>query len=148
MTTLKIKRLNENAVLPSRATDHSAGYDLYACVENPVVVPAGGRVSIPCGIAVEISGAEAAGFIFGRSGLGAKHGIVPANAVGVIDADYRGEIMVCLANHADVEYTVRQGERIAQLVIMPILTPPIREVEELSRTVRGIGGFGSTGTGG
>ena len=146
MHTLKIKRLRPGAELPVRATGASAGYDLCACLEEPLTLSAGGRVRVPTGIAIEMEGPEqAAAFVFGRSGLGIKHGIVPSNAVGVIDADYRGEIIVGLSNHGGSDYTIQPGERIAQLVILPVLTPPVVEVEELSDTARGAGGFGSTG---
>jgi len=146
MHTLKIKRLRPGTELPVRATGASAGYDLCACLEEPLSLPAGGRVRVPTGIAIEMEGPEqAAAFVFGRSGLGIKHGIVPSNAVGVIDADYRGEIIVGLSNHGGSDYTIQPGERVAQMVILPVLAPTVVEVEELSDTARGAGGFGSTG---
>ena len=144
MQYLKIKKLSPNAKLPSRATGHSAGYDLFACITAPLLVPAKGRVTIPTGIAIEID-ASAAAFVFGRSGLGIRHGLVPSNAVGVIDSDYRGEIIVGLSNHSDIDYFVQPFERVAQLILMPVLTPPVLDCEALSDTVRGGKGFGSTG---
>lgn len=144
MESLKIKKLSPKAKLPARATENSAGYDLYACIEAPVLVPAGGRATIPTGVAAEI-GASAAGFVFGRSGLGIRHGIVPSNAVGVIDGDYRGEILVGLSNHSGTDYWVQPLERVAQLVLLPVLTPPVLECGELTDTARGGKGFGSTG---
>lgn len=146
MHTLKIKRLRPGAELPRRATGASAGYDLCACLEEPLILPAGGRVRVPTGIAIEMEGPEpAAAFVFGRSGLGMKNGIVPSNAVGVVDADYRGEVIVGLTNHGGSDYTIQPGERIAQLVFLPVIVPSVVEVEGLSDTARGAGGFGSTG---
>ncbi len=145
MDSLIIKRIHPDAVLPQRATDFSAGYDLCACIPQPLTIAPGSRAVIPTGIAMEISQPDIAGFVFGRSGLGIKHGLVPSNAVGVIDADYRGEVMVGLTNHSDTSYTIQPGERIAQLVLMPIFTPPVVESQSLSHTVRGQGGLGSTG---
>lgn len=144
MQELKIKRVREAAILPARATEGSAGYDLCACLEEALLLPAHGRVVVPTGIAVELA-PGVAGFVFGRSGLGVRHGIAPSNAVGVIDADYRGEILVGLQNGGDEDYLIRPGERIAQLVLMPVRTPPVLEVQELGETARGAGGFGSTG---
>lgn len=145
MKQLRTKRLHPNAVLPTRATEGSAGYDLYACIESPLLLPAGGRVSVPTGIAIMLESCDSAAFVFGRSGLGIRHGIVPSNGVGVIDSDYRGEIVVGLSNHSDKDYTIEPGERVAQMVIMPVFTPEIIEVEQLSQTLRGSDGFGSTG---
>ena len=130
---------------PFFATAGSAAMDLCACIEEPVVIPAGGRVGIPSGIAIALPSADYVALVFARSGLGIKHGIAPANCVGVIDSDYRGEVMVSLHNHGSKPQTVEPGERIAQLVIMPYLTAQFFETEELSDTVRGAGGFGSTG---
>lgn len=145
MKKLKVQRLNPHAQLPKRATPASAGADLCACLEQPLTLSAGGQAVIPTGIAAEIAPGWA-GFIFGRSGLGIKHGIVPANAVGVIDADYRGEILVGLINHGKEDYTIQPGERIAQLVLLPVALAGIVEVRSLSETPRGAGGLGSTGT--
>ncbi|MDL2233665.1 dUTP diphosphatase [Ruminococcaceae bacterium OttesenSCG-928-L11] len=145
MQTLPIKKLRETARIPTRATAGSAGYDLYACLTEAVTIPARGRGQIPTGIAISIGDPGVAAFVFGRSGLGIKQGIVPANAVGVVDSDYRGEIIVGLANHSDSDFTVRHGDRIAQMVLLPMLTPTLVEQDELDETERGTGGFGSTG---
>lgn len=144
--TLKIKRLRDSAVIPQRATDGSAGYDLCACTSENITIAPGETKLIPTGIALQLPEGTV-GLVFGRSGLGIKHGIVPANAVGVIDSDYRGEVSVGLINHSKETYTIGSGERIAQLVITPVLTPDIEEAGELSQTGRGEGGFGSTGKG-
>ena len=145
MSTLKIKKLNQNAVIPARATSGSAGMDLYAVLDKPITLKQGETALIPTGIAIALESANEAAFIFPRSGLSIKHGIGLLNSVGVIDSDYRGEIAVVLHNHGKVEQTVAPGERIAQLVITPVLTPAYEEVEELTDTNRGTGGFGSTG---
>ncbi len=145
MEKLKIKKVRENAVLPKRATDGSAGMDLYACIEERITVKPHCGVKIPTGIAVELPGAEYGAFIFARSGLAVKHGIAPSNCVGVIDSDYRGEITVGLVNQYEEEYTIEPGERVAQMIIMPVIVPEIEECEELCGTQRGSGGFGSTG---
>lgn len=145
MKLLQIKKLHPAAQIPQRATEYSAGYDLCACVEQPMTLAAGQRALIPTGIAIGIEDPSVAAFLFGRSGLGIKQGICPSNAVGVVDADYRGEIMVPLTNHSDQAYTIQPGERIAQMVLMPVLTPEIQLVDTLSETGRGTGGFGSTG---
>lgn len=142
--TFKIKRLRENAVLPMRATENSAGYDLCACIDGEITLSPGETKLIPTGIAAALP-ENSVGLIYARSGLGIKHGIIPANAVGVIDSDYRGEIAVGLYNHSDEPYTISPNERIAQLVITPILTPDVQETQELDDTSRGAGGFGSTG---
>ncbi|MCL2857861.1 MAG: dUTP diphosphatase [Oscillospiraceae bacterium] len=144
MQTLKIKKLCPSATLPSRATPQSAGADLHACIEAPLILPRGGIAIIPTGIAMEIA-PGLAGFVFGRSGLGVRHGICPANAVGVIDCDYRGEVKVGLINHGKADYTIQPGERIAQLVLLPVALAEIVEADSLSDTSRGTGGFGSTG---
>lgn len=142
---LLIKRLKENAVLPRRATEESAGYDLSACIDAPLTVKAGETAMIPTGLSAQLCGEEKCVLlIYARSSLAAKFGLAPANCVGVVDTDYRGEIMIPLHNHSSKEYTVSPGERIAQLVITPIYTPEVEEAAELSDTVRGVGGFGST----
>ncbi len=141
---LKVKKLHINAQIPKRATEGSAGYDLCARLDSAVIIKKGCIEKIPTGIAVALQNGTA-GFIFGRSGLGIKHGISPANAVGVIDSDYRGEIIVGLINNGSEDFTINDGERIAQLIVMPIQTPEIELVEELESTERGSGGFGSTG---
>lgn len=143
---LLIKKLNDKAIIPTRATAFSAGYDLCCCAENPVEIKAGETEKIHTGISVELDGCkDAALLIFARSSLACKLGIAPANCVGVIDWDYRGEIIVALHNHSKSDYTVNHGDRVAQLVITPIYTPEVEEVGALSETVRGEGGFGSTG---
>ena len=145
MNTFKIKKLRENAKIPFRATEGSAGMDLYACIDEPVTLEGGEKAVIPTGIAIELPSAELAAFVFARSGLAIKHGIGLLNSVGVIDSDYRGEICVGLINQLKEPYTVQPDERIAQLVIMPVsLITPV-EAETLDETERGSGGFGSTG---
>jgi len=143
---LKIKKLRNGAMLPQRMTAQSAGYDLSACIEAPLTIGAGETVKVPTGIAAQL---EADGgyvlLTYARSSLAAKHGLAPANCVGVIDLDYRGEIFIPLHNSSSVPYTIQPGERIAQLVVTPIITPDICEAEELDDTLRGEGGFGSTG---
>ena len=144
MQSLRIKKLEEGAKIPFRATLHSAGIDLYALLKEPVEIGSHEICQIHTGIACEIP-IGFAGFIFARSSLGIKHGVTPANCVGVIDSDYRGEIIVGLINQLDTPFIVQPGDRIAQLIIMPVMTPDIQEVEELTPTRRGTGGFGSTG---
>ena len=141
---LQIKRLRPGAALPRTATAGSAGYDLTACTEQPVEIPPGETRSIPTGIAIALPSPEWGAFIFARSGLGVKKGIVPGNCVGVIDSDYRGEVLVGLHNHAREPYTVLPGDRIAQMVLLPVGRFDIEEREELDGTARGEGGFGST----
>jgi dUTP pyrophosphatase len=141
----KLRRLRESAKLPFRATDGSAGMDLYACIDSPVTLGAGEKAVIPTGIAIELPSAELAAFVFARSGLAIKHGIGLLNGVGVIDSDYRGEICVGVINQLAEPYTIAPDERIAQLVIMPVsLITPV-EAQSLDDTARGEGGFGSTG---
>lgn len=145
MDILQVKRLRPDAALPARATSGSAGYDLCACLDAPVLIPARGRALIPTGIAIAIGDPGVAAFLFGRSGLGAKHGLCPSNAVGVVDSDYRGEILVSMANHSDSDYLVQPGDRVAQMVLLPVLTPVLVVAEGLDSTARSGGGFGSTG---
>lgn len=141
----KVRRLRESAKLPFRATEGSAGMDLYACINSPVTLGAGEKAVIPTGIAIELPSAELAAFVFARSGLAIKHGIGLLNGVGVIDSDYRGEICVGVINQLAEPYTIAPDERIAQLVIMPVsLITPV-EAQSLDDTARGEGGFGSTG---
>lgn len=142
---IKVKKIRENARLPFRATAGSAGADLFACIESNVEVGAGERVLIPTGIAIELDDPETGAFLFPRSSLSVKYGISMANCVGVIDSDYRGEIQVPLVNHTARPYTVHDGDRIAQMVILPILLPEFEECNRLGETERGEGGFGSTG---
>ncbi len=139
---IAVKKLQENAILPTYGSAYSAGADLYA-LEETVIAP-GQTVLAHTGLAMEIPEGYG-GFLYARSGLATKQGLAPANKVGVIDADYRGEIMVALFNHSQVSRTVAAGERIAQLVIAPFLKAEFTEEKELSDTVRGTGGFGSTG---
>lgn len=143
---LYCKRLRPQAVLPVRATSGSAGMDLSACIEEPIKLAPGSRILIPTGIAAAIP-QGAAGMIYARSSLGVKHGIALSNGVGVIDSDYRGEIHVGLCNFSSEPYTIHPGERIAQLVLHPVLLPEVLETQELDDTQRGTGGFGSTGRG-
>ena len=145
---IKIKKLHKRAIIPTYGTEYSAGADLYALSESgaPISVPGGSTVLIRTGISVEIPEGYC-GLIFARSGLATKRNLAPANKVGVIDADYRGEIMVALHNHNFfLNQTIAPGERIAQLAIVPFLKAEFEEADELSDTVRGEGGFGSTGT--
>ena len=144
MSAIHVKLLREGAKLPTYGTEFSAGADLYACLEAAVTIAPGETKAIPTGLAMEIP-VGCAGLVFARSSLGTKRGLAPANKVGVIDSDYRGEIMVMLHNHGAVEQTVAPQERVAQLVITPVLTPGFAAVEELTDTTRGAGGFGSTG---
>lgn len=140
-----IKRLNKHATLPTYGSEYAAGADLYACITENITFAPGETKLIPTGLAMEIP-AGYAGLIYARSGLASKKGLAPANKVGVIDADYRGEVMVALHNHSNTEVTIEPQERIAQLVITPYLAAHFEETAELSETVRGAGGFGSTGT--
>ena len=142
--TVRIKKLDERAITPTYGTDFSAGADLYAITDGTVEIAPHATVMIGTGIAIEIPEGYC-GLIFARSSLGTKRGLAPANKVGVIDADYRGEVKVCLHNHSDIPATVEHGERIAQLAIVPFLKAEFEQVDELSDTVRGAGGFGSTG---
>jgi dUTP pyrophosphatase len=143
--TLKIKKLNPEATLPTRGSDGAAGLDLYACIKEPVTLEPRGLYRIPTGIAVALPDKNTVGLIFARSGLGVKHGISLSNAVGVIDSDYRGELNVGLSNLSDTPYTLSPGERFAQLVVMPIVGLELEETDDLGETERGTGGFGSTG---
>ena len=145
MDVLKMIKLRPNAILPTRATPGSAGLDLYACIPEPVTVAARGHMLIPTGIAIALPTADWAAFVFARSGLAVKHGLGLLNGVGVIDSDYRGEIAVGLVNQSDTAYTIQPGERVAQLVVMPVCLPVPLEVESLAEAERGAGGFGSTG---
>ena len=142
---VKIKKLNSKAMLPTYGSEYSAGADLYACMEETVTIQPGETVLIKTGLAMAIPEGYA-GLIYARSGLATKKGLAPANKVGVVDADYRGEVMVPLHNHSRVAVEVEHGERIAQMVIPPFLTAEYMLAEELDETERGEGGFGSTGT--
>ena len=142
---IRIKKLDERAVTPTYGSEYSAGADLYALIDGAVEILPHETLFIHTGISVEIPEGYC-GLVFARSSMGAKRGLAPANKVGVIDADYRGEIMVALHNHSEKPATVEYGERIAQLAIVPFLKAEFEESDELSDTVRGTGGFGSTGT--
>lgn len=144
MEKIRIKRLREGAQIPTYGTEFSAGADLYACLEAPVAIGPGETAKIPTGLALELP-AGTAGLVFARSSLGTKRGLAPANKVGVIDSDYRGELMVMLHNHGKETQVIAHGERVAQLLVMPVFTPGFIEADELSDTDRGAGGFGSTG---
>lgn len=144
MGTIRVKKLSPNAILPTYGSAGAAAADLYACLDTPVTIAPGETVFIPTGLSMEIP-VGCAGLIYARSSMGAKRGLAPANKVGVIDSDYRGEIKVVLLNHSGAEQTVAPGERIAQMIITPVLTPDYKEVDELTNTDRGAGGFGSTG---
>ena len=146
MKELKIKKVRENAKIPTRATVGSAGMDLYACIDEPITLNGGGKAVIPTGIAIGLDSPEYAAFVYARSGLAIKHGIGLLNSVGVIDSDYRGEICVGVINQLKEPYTIEPFERIAQMVIQPVALPELIEVESLDETDRGAGGFGSTGT--
>ena len=141
---INIKKLNENAIVPTYGSPFSAGADLYACEQDDVVIAAGETKLVHTGIALEIP-EGLVGLIYARSGLASKRGLAPANKVGVIDSDYRGEIMVALHNHGLCDQAVAVGERIAQIVFTPYVSADFDVVDELSDTVRGEGGFGSTG---
>ncbi len=141
---IKVKRLRPGAQLPTYGTEFSAGADLYACLEENVAIAPGETKKIPTGLAMEIP-AGYAGLIYARSSLGTKRGLAPANKVGVVDSDYRGEFMIFLHNHGCEVQTVAHGDRVAQLLVTPVFTPGFFEVEELEQTQRGTGGFGSTG---
>ena len=145
LKTLNFVKLSKEAIIPKRATSGSAGMDLYACMEKNVLLKPGERVLIHTGIAMGLPSSDFVALIFARSGLAIKHGITLSNSVGVIDSDYRGEICVGLCNLGSEDYTITSGERIAQLVVMRVETPTPNEVDSLDETVRGSGGFGSTG---
>lgn len=144
MNLIPIKKMREGAILPTYGSEEAAGADLYACLEENVVIEPGQTCFIPTGIAMELP-LGYAGLIYARSSMGTKRGLAPANKVGVIDSDYRGEVMVALHNHGQQPQTVASGDRIAQLLITPVITPGFQEVEQLCQTRRGSGGFGSTG---
>lgn len=141
---VSVKKLREGAILPTYGSPEAAGADLYACLEENITIAPGESFFVPTGLSMEIPKGYA-GLIYARSGMACKRGLAPANKVGVIDSDYRGEFIVVLHNHGNKAQTVENGERIAQLVITPVLTPAFEEVDELSDTERSGGGFGSTG---
>ena len=144
MEKIVVKKVRPNAIVPTYGSKGAAGADMYACLEADVTIEPGKTVFIPTGVAMEIPYGYV-GLMFARSSLGAKRGLAPANKVGVIDSDYRGEFMVALHNHGEETQVISNGERIAQLLIVPYIAPGFLEVEELSTTERGSGGFGSTG---
>lgn len=144
MDGIRVKILREGACLPTYGTAEAAGADLYACLEAPLTIGPGETAFVPTGLALEVP-RGCAGLIYARSGMACKRGLAPANKVGVVDSDYRGEITVVLHNHGPVPQTIASGERIAQLLITPVLQPPYCLADSLEDTQRGQGGFGSTG---
>lgn len=142
---IQIKKLYEDAKIPTRGSEYSAGYDLYAHVFKQIIIPAHSNIMIKTGVSFSLPPGTFGG-IFARSGLASKQGLRPANCVGVVDSDYRGEVMVALHNDTDYPRYVKDGDRIAQFVIMPFVEAEFEEVETLDETDRGSGGFGSTGT--
>ena len=144
MDPIRVKKLHPGAKLPTYGSAEAAGADLYACLEGSVTIAPGESAWIPTGIAMEVP-KSCAGLIYARSGLACKRGLAPANKVGVVDSDYRGQVVVVLHNHGNQPQTVENGERIAQMVITPVVTPAYVESEELDDSQRGSGGFGSTG---
>ncbi len=147
---LKIKavspKIGTELPVPFYASEDAAAMDLCACTDAPVEIAPRALVSIPSGVAVALPSADCVALVFARSGLGVRHGVCLSNGVGVIDSDYRGEIRVGLTNLSDTPYTVRPGDRIAQLAVLPIVRAEPELVDELDETERGAGGFGSTGT--
>ena len=142
---LNCKKLRPDAILPTRGSEQAAGYDLYACLDTPLLtVPPHGTVKVGTGLAIAVPEGYF-GALFARSGLASRQGLRPANCVGVVDSDYRGEWIVPLHNDTDRDRTVASGDRIAQLVVLPYLAVEFEEVEQLDDTVRGDAGFGSTG---
>ena len=144
MKSIRVKILRQGAHLPTYGSAEAAGADLYACLAEPMTIAPGETAFVPTGIALEVP-KGCAGLIYARSGLACKRGLAPANKVGVVDSDYRGEIIVALHNHGKDSQTIENGERVAQFVITPVLTPAYEIAEDLSDTARNQGGFGSTG---
>ena len=144
MNPIQVKKLRENAVIPSYGTAQAAGADLYACIEKDISIEPGATAFVSTGISMALPEGTV-GLIYARSGLACKQGLAPANKVGVIDSDYRGELIVALHNHGNEARVVCSGDRVAQLVIAPVFTPGFVLVSELDETIRGSGGFGSTG---
>ena len=140
---IAVKKLRENAIMPTFGSPGAAGADLYACLASPVTVAPGETAFIPTGLAMELP-VGYVGLVYARSGLACKRGLAPANKVGVIDSDYRGEIQVPLMNHGKEPFVIRRGDRIAQLLFAPVFLPELLECESLDETARGAGGFGST----
>lgn len=141
---INIKKLNPKAIIPTQGSASAAGSDLYACLDNDVAIRVGETVKVTTGLAIAVPEGYA-GFIYARSGLATKNGIRPANCVGVVDSDFRGECMVALHNDSQEDFTITHGDRIAQFVVAPVVSVEFDEVDELDETVRGEGGFGSTG---
>jgi dUTP pyrophosphatase len=141
---IQIKRLSDKAIIPTRGSNQAAGYDLYVCSDNDVIIPPHSSVKVGTGLSVSIPEGYF-GAVYARSGLASKQGLRPANCVGVVDPDYRGEIIVALHNDTDTEKTIEKNERIAQFVVMPYLAVEFQETDELDSTERGAAGFGSTG---
>ena len=143
---VNIVKVRENAIVPVRATSGSAGYDLHACIDRDLTIKKGELIRVPCGVAIELPSSEYAAFVFARSGLGMKYGISLSNGVGVIDSDYRGEIQVGLCRTSDGDpYVIKNGDRVAQMIIMKVSAVNFKLVENLGKSERGSGGFGSTG---
>ena len=142
---VRFKKINPNASIPTYGSSYAAGCDLSACIDQAISIPPHTTIKVPTGLAIELP-ENTVGLIYARSGMATKKHLAPANKVGVIDADYRGEIIVALHNHSEEAQTIEVGERIAQLVVAPFYHVEFEEVDELSDTVRGEGGFGSTGT--
>ena len=146
---LKIKavsdKIGKDIPYPFYATAGAAAMDLHACLDEPLTIAPRALVSIPTGVAIALPSAEYVALVFARSGLGIKHGIAPANCVGVIDSDYRGEILVGLQNSGDADYVIQPADRIAQLMVVPVVQAQVKMVDQLDETQRGAGGFGSTG---
>lgn len=138
-------KMGREIPLPAYATPGSAGMDLRACIDEPLTIPAGGRAKVPAGFAMALPGPEYVALVFARSGLAVKHGVALSNGVGVVDSDYRGEVTVGLINQGQESYTIQPGDRVAQLVILPVEQAALTLVAELDETQRGAGGFGSTG---
>ena len=144
MEAIRVKKLREGALLPTYGTAQAAGADLYACLEAPLTIAPGETAWVPTGLALEVP-EGCAGLVYARSGLATKRGLAPANKVGVVDSDYRGEFFVPMRNHGAQPQTIEPGERIAQFILTPYLTAQFFETETLTDTARGEGGFGSTG---
>ena len=142
---VRFKKINPNASIPTYGSSYAAGCDLSACIDQAISIPPHTTIKVPTGLAIELP-ENTVGLIYARSGMATKRHLAPANKVGVIDADYRGEIIVALHNHSEEAQTIEVGERIAQLVVAPFYHVEFEEVDELSETVRGEDGIGSTGT--
>lgn len=142
---IKVKKLNEKAILPHIASSGAAAADLHALLDDPITIKAGERVLVPTGISIELPSSEYVALICARSGMAFKRGLALANGIGVIDSDYRGELLVAIINTGNIDQIIEPGDRIAQLMILPVITPVYIEADEIGETERGAGGFGSTG---